>query len=216
MGIVNFGHEVYGSGGGGALAPRQRFNFTLSVYPTEEQPQYFNTVRSATTASFSVEGSIMNQYNKKRYVQTRLIYEPVTVVFIDTHDNAWFNLMQNYLAFYYNDGRGVLNPRGLEGDSTVNINFETDLGFTLNAGRYFFRQIIIEQAGYYNGTVRSTQLINPIITSIQGDTLAYSDSNPVEWSITFQPESIRLDAIPAPSEDGIERASNGPPLPWRD
>ena len=136
----------------------------------------------------------MNQYNKKRVVQTRLNYDPITVAFYDTFDSQWHTLMRDYLSHYFNGGTGIGPRANPEGTSTVDPYFETDLGFTPNAARYFFPSIRIIQNGYRN-QYRETKLINPTITTMQGDALDYSDSNPVMYTVTFQPESIQVKEV---------------------
>ena len=56
---------------------------------------------------------------------------------------------------------------------------------------------MIEQKGM-NGDeqYRQTRLKNCILTQANGDTLNYSDSNPVIWSTTWQPESIHVVDVP--------------------
>lgn len=201
MAITNFASEVFGKGGGDFLIPRQKFNFTL-IIQTDNSNTIFHRVSSVTAPSFNVEGQIMNQYNKKRFVQTRLNYDPVTVTFYDTFDDQFHFLMRDYIAHYYNGGEGLEQRTPLEGSSTVTPNFITDLGFTPNSNRYFFPVIKIIQNGM-GGYFRETRLINPAITSIQGDTLDYSDSNPVMYTVTFQPESIQYLDVGRQFNDGI-------------
>lgn len=190
MAITNFAQEVFRSDADQVLVPRQKFNFTLQLFLFDQAAITFTRVSSVTAASYSVDGQLLNQYNKKRFVQTRLNYEPITVSFYDTFDNEWHNLMRNYLAFYFNGAEGIESRPGLEGTSTVDPNFVTDLGFTTNENRYFFPEIRIIQNGYRNRH-RVTALKNPHITNIQGDTLDYGDSQPVMYNVTFQPESIQ-------------------------
>lgn len=190
MAITNFASEVYGANGGGILVPRQKFNFSL-VINEYESSSVFHQVQTASAASFSTDTAIVNQYNKKRVIQTRLNYDPITVTFYDTFDNAFHNIMTRYMKHYFNGSNGIDLRPSLEGDSTVNPSFSTDLGFTPNNVRYFFPTIQIVQNGY-KAQHRRTILQNPIITNIQGDTLDYSDSNPVVYTVTFQPESIQV------------------------
>jgi hypothetical protein len=194
MAITNFAQDAFRSSGDQLLVPRQKFNFTLVVDIFDRASKTFTRVSNASAASYSVDTQIMNQYNKKRVVQTRLNYEPITVAFYDTFDSEWHNLMRDYLAHYFNGGNGIERRTNLEGSSTVDQNFETDLGFTPNADRYFFPSIKIIQNGYRN-QYRETKLINPTITNMQGDTLDYSDSQPVMYTVTFQPESIQVEEV---------------------
>jgi hypothetical protein len=102
--------------------------------------------------------------------------------------------MQDYLKHYFNGGNGIDQRVNPEGSSTVNPSFETDQGYTPNADRYFFPQIRIIQNGY-RGEYRLTTLINPHITTMQGDVLDYADSQPVKYTVTFQPESIQVNQV---------------------
>jgi hypothetical protein len=194
MAITNFAQDAFRSSGDQYLVPRQKFNFTLVIDIFDRPSETFTRVSSASAASYSVDTQVMNQYNKKRVVQTRLNYDPITVAFYDTFDSQWHTLMRDYLSHYFNDGNGIEHRANLEGTSTVDPYFETDLGFTPNTARYFLPSIKIIQNGYRN-QYRETKLINPTITTMQGDTLDYSDSNPVMYTVTFQPESIQVKEV---------------------
>lgn len=202
MAITNFAQEVFRSDGDQLLVPRQKFNFTMILELFDKASIVFTRVSSVTAASYSFDTVIMNQYNRKRVVQTRLNYEPITVTFYDTFDNEWHNLMRDYLSHYFNGEEGIENRPSLEGSSTVGPFFTTDLGFTPNADRYFFPQIKIVQNGY-RGKFRETILKSPIITNIQGDTLDYSESSPVMYTVTFQPESIETLDVASQFDDNI-------------
>jgi len=190
MGIVNFAQNTFRSDSDQILVPRQRFNFTLVLDIFDRNPEVFTRVSNVSAASYNIDSQLMNQYNKKRVVQTRLNYEPIQVAFYDTFDSQWHTIMTEYMSHYYNNGAGVNVRENLEGSSTVDPNFETDHGFTPNADRYFFPQIRIIQNGHRN-SYRETILKNPHITNMQGDTLDYSDSQPVMYTVSFQPESIQ-------------------------
>lgn len=208
MAITNFAEEVYRSQSDGLLVPRQKFNFTMIVNALPIGQIYFHQVANMTVPGFSVDGQLMNQYNKKRFIQTTLNYDPITVNFYDTFNNEWHDLMRVYLQFYYNTGNGIEKRTPLEGTSTVDPNFITDLGFTTNQDRYFFPEIKVVQNGY-RGRYRETTMINPHITNIQGDEVNYSDSNPVMYTVTFQPESVQVEDVLSPFDDGIGQDSAG-------
>lgn len=197
MAIRNFSSESFGAGGGGELVPRQKFNFTLVLSQADGVSLMFTRVSSVTAPGYSFDTQIMNQYNNKRVVQTRLNYDPITVTFYDTFDNQFHDIMRRYIKHYYNGTNGLEARTKLEGTSTVDPTFITDMGFTPNAARYFFPRISIVQNGLADQH-RETVLINPMIINIQGDTLDYSDSQPVMYTVTLQPESIQTLQIQAP------------------
>jgi hypothetical protein len=202
MAITNFAQEVFRSDGDQLLVPRQKYNFTLVLDMFDAPSIRFHSVSNVSAASYSFDTMIMNQYNKKRVVQTKLNYDPISVSFYDTLDNKWQELMTKYMSHYYNGGEGIGSRTNLEGTSTVTPNFSTDHGFTPNSNRYFFPSIRIIQNGY-RGKFRETKLISPAIVAIQGDTLDYSDSNPVMYNVTFQPESIQTKDVADNFDDGI-------------
>jgi hypothetical protein len=211
MAMINWAQEVYRSNGDQLLVPRQKFNFTLILDQVNSQSVVFHRVSTVTAPGYSIDTQILNQYNKKRVIQTRLNYDPITVSFYDTFDDtvditgnvtSWHDIMRQYITYYYNGGGGIEKRITTEGTETVDINFETDLGYTPVEGRYFFPRIRIIQNGH-RYSYRETTLINPMITSIQGDTLDYSDSQPVQYTVQFQPESVQTEVVlgAAPYED---------------
>lgn len=196
MPIKNFAQDEYGTGGGGVLIPRQKFNFKIEmdIFDRSTANEFWK-ISNVTSPSYSFDTTIMNQYNKKRVVQSKMNYDPITITFYDTFDNQWQYIMEDYIAHYYHGGNGIDRRRVDEGSSTVETNFVTDMGYTLTADRYFFRSISIYNYRSSN-EYRKTILKNPIITTIQGDTLDYSDSNPVQYTVTFQPESVNVYDVP--------------------
>lgn len=192
MSITNFAQEAFGSVSNGSLVPRQKFNFTILLDIHDRASIEFTRVQSSTVPGFSMDTIIANQYNNKRVIQTKLNYDPVTIVFYDTFDNQFHNLMQRYLKHYFNTGEGIGKRTTLDYNETIDDLFVTDYGFTPNSTRYFFPSIRLIQRGYKDEQ-RVTTLKNPIITAIQGDQLDYSDSQPVLYTVTFQPESVQTD-----------------------
>lgn len=208
MAITNFAQEVYRSDADGLLVPRQKFNFTMIISSVDVGSTWFHQVSSMTAPGYDFDGQIMNQYNKKRFVQTRMNYTPITVTFLDTFNNEFHDMMRRYISFYYNQGNGIEARPVIEGVSTVNPDFITSEGFTPTSERYYFPEIKIIQNGY-RGRYRQTKLINPHIMSISGDTLDYGDSNPVQYVVTFQPESVQTEDVLSPFDDGIGQSSAG-------
>ena len=98
MAITNFAQEVFRSEGDQLLVPRQKFNFTLVLDRFDQASIRFHRVSNVTAASYSFDTMVMNQYNKKRVVQTKLNYDPISVSFYDTFDNEWHNLCLLYTS----------------------------------------------------------------------------------------------------------------------
>lgn len=186
-----------GTGGTYTAIPRQRFNFSLEI-ETQNTNLEFLRIQDLTLPGYSFDTQIMNQYNRKRVVQTKLNYGQLVVNFYDTNDGKFHNLLKDYIANYYNTGNGIepfIDGSG-NADTVLGDFFDTNMGFTPAFGnRYFFPEIKVKQYGEA-GNVRTTKLKNCLLINVNGDTLSYSDSGAVLWNATFQPESISVVDIP--------------------
>jgi len=194
MSILNKAQDVFRSDAEGTLdlIPRQRFNFTLSIEQTDITETYLRVV-SASIPSYSYDTMIANQYNKKRVIQSKINYDPVTVTFIDTFDNQFVNFIERYNKNYYNNNNGISTFVDVGSTSEViDPQFTTEMGFNVTsaAKRYMIKNIKLVQEGQKK---RTWNLKNPIITSVQSDTLAYSDSSPTQFTVQFQPESTSVE-----------------------
>lgn len=60
-------------------------------------------VKTARLPSYSFNTHEMNQYNRKRIVQTKVKYDPVEITFHDDNDNFITSLWYKYFTYYYAD-----------------------------------------------------------------------------------------------------------------
>jgi len=204
MSFRNFASEIYsvGNGAGGStkltLLPRLKFNFRVSfVVDTEitSNTYVFERIANVTLPSITFDTQTLNQYNKKRVVQSRMNYGPATFTVYDTHDNEFYaNIIQPYTEQYYNSSYGIRNYTDpLGGDESVTSpNIDTGMGLYLATNRYYIRQVIIEQLGI-EGHTRQTIMNNCMLTAVNGDTLDYSESAPVTWQVSLTPENIQIE-----------------------
>ena len=205
MALRNHAQEVFRSDTGSFqdLVPRQKFNFRLLLETPTTQTEVLR-VTTVSMPSWSFDTQILNQYNKKRVVQGKLNYDPMTVSFYDTFDNEFVKLLKDYTRHYYNNGRGLdyFNETSRE---VIDPIYSTSMGYTLTTAenRYYFDRIIIEQSGNANVSPRQIILKHPMITNVQSDTLSYADSQGVTFTVTFQPESIHI------KEDDSNRLDHG-------
>ena len=97
------------------LAPRTKFLFYVYFNLNTNIPAVANlisggksstiglTVKSAQLPSYAVDVSTMNQYNRKRLVQTKINYNPAQIVFNDDHSDLVRNMWYQYYQYYYSD-----------------------------------------------------------------------------------------------------------------
>lgn len=202
--ITNYAAKVYGSNTSAmpSLIPRQKFNFVMSLTLADtEQVIQFDRVSDVTLPSYTFDTAIVNQYNKKRVVQTKMNYGTFQVSFYDTFDSSFHGLMKRYIKHYYNNGDGIDERRRPE-DNVINDSINTaTMGYMLVpvSKRYLIPEIRVTQLGYsvagnpdVTHSNRITMMQNCVITDIQLDNLDYSSSEPVKFTVTFQPEVVNV------------------------
>jgi hypothetical protein len=60
-------------------------------------------VKTAQLPTYTVSVDTMNQYNRKRLVQSKIQYNPVQIVFNDDQGDLIRNMWYNYFSYYYKD-----------------------------------------------------------------------------------------------------------------
>jgi len=79
------------------------------------------TVKTVKLPSYSFDTHTMNQYNRKRIVQTKIKYDPIDITFHDDNGNSIRNMWYNYYTYYYKDAnKPVLTTTGPVGPQLPN------------------------------------------------------------------------------------------------
>ena len=198
------------------LAPRNKFLFHVffnintgqipalsAAYGSDEIATIGLMVKSVDLPSYSVSVDTMNQYNRKRLIQTKIEYQPINMVFHDDQGDLIRNMWYNYYSYYYKDPsqkyenvpayngtlgnlNTLLNGFGYNTrDTYENSRQVSDWGYigeSYNDGTPgvsgkppFFRDIRIY--GLSQKKFASYVLINPMITSWKHDQYAYADGS---------------------------------------
>lgn len=170
----------------------QGANFGLAV-KTIDLPKY-----NITTAT-------LNQYNRKRLVQTKIQYQPINIVFHDDNGNLVNDMWYNYYTYYFKDatkptissaGRSSQGPNTGSADYNSRNLYKPDItgdedwgfigeysqqsGTTSQASQGiskipFFKNIQIFGMNQHN--FMQYTLINPVITAFNHDTYDYAQGN---------------------------------------
>jgi len=97
------------------LAPRNKFLYYVYFNLNTSIPAVANLVsggkssviglmaKSAQLPGYQVDVSTMNQYNRKRLVQTKINYNPAQIVLHDDHSDLIRNMWYQYYQYYYSD-----------------------------------------------------------------------------------------------------------------
>lgn len=220
------------------LAPKQKFLYhcvfnldpsvsKISDPPIKNHQRELNMlVKNVDLPKYSVDMVTVQQYNKKRNIQTKITYDPVTIVFHDDNYGVTTALWETYYRYYYKDGNhGGKDTVGNPTTSTQRA-FNRGSGYAgskFNQNQFgldnnipianFFTSIQVYQLA--RKTYTCYTLVNPLIQQWQHDTLNNQQSDVMANQMTVQYEAVfysrgRVSANGAPQGFGKEHYDNTP------
>ena len=181
---------------GGLKAARQKYLFKVefysSKYITLPYRLIFDSVRTVELPKYSIETEVINAWNVRQSVPTRINFEPVSITFTDTIDNRF----QNFITEYMNTISGSFQ----KSDKSVRKGFDS-FGMNLlatNADSPLDKIVITRfygsDANKMNFENKSeVTLWRPKIVDVQHDTLDYASSEALTWQISLRYESVTYD-----------------------
>lgn len=213
---------------GYALAPKMKFLFHTYFDVNEKAyNQNLSTdtnfgvlVKSVKLPSYNISTHELNQYNRKRIVQTKIKYDDVNITFHDDSDNTITSLWEAYYTYYYKDGTnfnilrgdrgglvgGITRPSSKSLDpewNSRNIYASPDriegknnwgyIGEVPGGGGNTKESFFrsITIFGFNRHLFTAYTLINPVIKSFTHDTYAYADGGgTLECQMSIQYETV--------------------------
>lgn len=178
---------------GGLRTARLKYLFKVeffsSKYPSLPSRLIYDTVRTVELPKFSVETEVVNAWNVRQNIPTRINFEPISISFTDTVDNRF----QKFITEYMN----IISGSFQKSDKSLRTGFD---GFGLklldNRADSLLDKIVITR--FYGADKSRENLDNksevtiwrPKIVDVQHDTLDYSASEAITWQISFRYESV--------------------------
>jgi hypothetical protein len=202
---------------GYALTPRLKFLFHVyfnintvnipflqAAYSAGKVATIGLMVKSVELPKFKINTAVLNQYNRKRIVQTKLQYEASRITFHDDQSDTIRNMWYQYYSYYYKDAiksydgvpvtSGSIGPINTTGEA-FNYNISdiykqlqsADWGYSgegpsdgtngvgANGKPQFFNDITI--FGFSQKKYAAWVLINPLITDWSSDSYDYSQGD---------------------------------------
>ena len=203
--IINYASQIYGQDQRGSsvnlFVPRSKFQFIVKIYHIgSTKALELSRISEIQMPAHSIKTQTLNQYNKKRTIQTGIDYTPISMSAYDTRDAEIERFLVGYNNHYYSSP--MSDNYDIMQDDAISENFlsdESGKGFNLTDKRYYIRKIeIIRKSSDDDNNI--IEIYNPIITNIQADTLNYSESAPVQYRIDFTYEGYKT------TTNGIELA----------
>ncbi len=163
-------------------------------------------VKTIDLPKYTIDTATLNQYNRKRLVQTKIKYQPVNIAFHDDNGNMVNDMWYNYYTYYFKDAnKPVASSSGRQSTNNTNagaanynrrnlydgdITGDEDWGYigettqpngTLSQASQGISKIpffkSIQIFGMNQHNFIQYTLINPVITAFNHDTYDYSQGN---------------------------------------
>ena len=195
------------------LAPKQKFlyhvtlnlndnvvNKVLPGWVQRHTNEVNMLVKAVDLPKYKISVETKNKYNRKKNLQTRIDYDPVSITFHDDNNSIVTQLWTAYYNYYYKDGTygsrdgaGAPNQtdraydrfNSYKGSDSNKYRF----GFDNDSYEPFFTSIQISQLARHQYLTMT--LVNPIIESWQHDNLENSSSaEPVQNTMTVAYETV--------------------------
>lgn len=197
------------------LAPKHKFLFHVAFNINQAALQNINLVqrhrneinmlvKSCDLPNFSVTVETLNQYNRKKNVQTTHKYNPINIVFHDDNMGVINQLWQNYYSYYYADSISANDPGAYKRNATKSSNYINNAyGLDNGSSIPFFNYITIYQMARHEFV--SYKLHNPIITAWNHNKVDYEQSKGHDnlMSLAYEAVSYGAGAVEENEPEGF-------------
>jgi len=182
------------------LAPKHKFLFhvAFNINPAalknidlvERYKNEINVlVKAVDLPNYKVTTESLNQYNRKKVIQTTHKYEAINITFHDDNMGLINQLWQSYYSYYYADPTSANTAGAYRRNATRNSNFiTTPYGLDNGSTTPFFNYITIYQMARHEYV--SYTLVNPIINSFNHNKLDSTQAGIHDFTMNVAYESV--------------------------
>ena len=196
----------------------QEIPYLRGVFSNDDIKNLSLLVKTVDLPKYQVQTETLNQYNRKRVVQTKIDYQPISLAFHDDGGDNARRLWYYYFSYYYADpAQRYLSPNNTNGSEGASANRTT--GFGYNARDIYNDSLTVNDWGYIGETVTNGYcgptgkppffrdiriygldqrkfaeyiLINPVITAWNHDTYSYAEGNgTMQHTMTVAYETVK-------------------------
>lgn len=147
-------------------------------------------VKSVSLPKFTMAAETVNQYNRKKVVQTQHSFEATNITFHDDNMGLINMLWQNYYSYYYADSISATKTGAYNRIATKNANYiQNPYGLDTGSTIPFFNYITIYHMARHEYV--AYKLHNPLIKSFDHKDVKYNGtSNTHENSMSVMYEAV--------------------------
>jgi len=179
------------------LAPKHKFlyhvSFTINSavaggFVEKHGNEISLLAKRADLPKFDIDTNVVQQYNRKKVVQTRIDYSPITITLHDDNEGVSTRMWQAYYDYYYADTQAKFPANNVYKPMMEGLKY----GFDNGSDEPFFTQISISELSRH--THHTAHLILPKITSWQHDSVDASGASEVmESTMQVAYESVKYE-----------------------
>jgi hypothetical protein len=186
------------------LAPKHKFLFHVAFSINVSTLQNLDLVqrhrneinmlvKNCDLPGYTVQTEILNQYNRKKNMQTTHKYNPINMVFHDDNMGVINQLWQNYYKYYYADPATAEKSSAYKRNATKSYDYVKG-AYGLDNGSIapFFNHITIYQMARHEYV--SYKLHNPIISSWTHNKVDYAQTGVHDNNMQLQYEAVSYDS----------------------
>jgi hypothetical protein len=191
--------------------PRQKFLYYASFVPGSAisslrdfeswQRGFAFQIKRTDRVKASPQVKELNQYNRKRLIQTGIEYDALNLELHDTVDDRVLRVWRDYHVWYFGDGRGK-NPSTTWRSSVISRDMPVSNGWGFSPpdstpwDTQFFDSLDIYT--FYGRKYTQVRFFNPKITSISFDAMDSSSSEMSSVDMTIKHEGFEYVNVAAP------------------
>ena len=187
--------KTFTSEPGYTKAPYSGFLFHVNVFFNDVAPSNIDKktisllIKASDLPEVQFETETLNQYNRKRIVNKRVIYQPIKLTFHDDVANNVRNMWIAYNQHYNADSAHIENAAWKYDNVYRSERFNKAYGLDVNATSPFLDKIEIHSMGDHKYSKMT--LVNPVINSAAFDDHDYKDGAKImETTFTVEYENI--------------------------
>jgi len=169
---------------GYVMTPKHGFNFhaRLNFNPPgqsqngEQSKTISVLVKNVELPKFNLQTQILNKYNKKEVIHTKIDYDPINLTFHDDKKNTIRDLWLAYNNYYFADASVTPEAWGQD-DTYLQDRLFNRYGLDNNQDEKLIKSLDVYSMG--NHVYTKYSFINPLIASFNFDTHDYSEGSKV-------------------------------------
>jgi hypothetical protein len=196
---------------GADKAPRLKYHFQVAFYSSKvaEARYVYDCLKSIELPKYSIDTEVVNSWNVRQLVPTKISFEPISISFYDTQDNRFQNFLVSYLGQVSNSFRPL--------SGSVRNTFD-GFGLKLQDSDAVIDRIEISR--FYGAdddrtniqTESIATLWKPKIIDVQHDTLDYSASEAISWQISVRFESVTYETKGSTGGNSVTQITEAPKI----